>query len=261
MPEGPEVRRESQRLSSVLLDTKLTELAVISGRYLKADIAGASLVEGTCVTAVDNHGKLIHIELKTPSDSRLYIHSTLGMTGWWSQDISKYDRFALLGDSPIIFHDPRNFGTIKVVQRSEHLKKLKSLGPDFSKADLDTFDDLRTGVLERIERYGSKQTIGQALLDQRIFCGIGNYLRADALYLAGISPHLNAKGLEIERLEKLIFNCGLVSAAAYEDISPVGLQRPYHHVAYHRPRSLRGNPIISEQVDGRAIWWCPTEQT
>lgn len=228
---------------------------------MKAPIVGAELVSGTRVQNVSSHGKLIHISLETQTEGSLYIHSTLGMTGWWSTDLSKYVRYALLGDKPFSFHDPRNFGTIKVVDEDEHFKKLKSLGPDFSRVSLDNLNAVKIEVFERIKRFGSKQSIGEALLDQRIFCGIGNYLRADALYLSGISPHWNAKSLPDDRLETLIFNCGIVTMAAYEDISPVGLKRPYHHVAYHKSKSLRGNPIVAEMMSGRTMWWCPTEQT
>lgn len=260
LPEGPEVRREAQRLQRVLLNAKLTELSIVSGRYTRSPITGSELVPGTRVQDVSSHGKLIHIALES-QEGPVYIHSTLGMTGWWSQEKSKYIRFALLGDKSISFHDPRNFGTIKVVNQAEHSKKLKSLGPDFSRVSLDNINKVKTETSDRVRRYGSKQTIGQALLDQRIFCGIGNYLRADALYLAGISPHLNARSLPQDRLDTLIFNCGIVTMAAYEDVSPVGLKRPYHHVAYHRSKSLRGNSMLAEQVDGRTIWWCPAEQT
>lgn len=261
MPEGPEVRKEAQQLSRVILNTTLSEIAVVSGRYLKNPLFGPS-IWGSRVLDVRNHGKLLIIALEDDNGDPLYIHSTLGMTGWWSTSNSKYERLKLRGSATISFHDPRNFGTLKVVTEDEHRKKIRSLGPDFSRISQENIDTIRAEVISRIERFGTKQTIGQALLDQRIFCGIGNYLRADALYLAGINPHLNAKSLDSERLDTLIMNCGIVSMAAYQNSSPlVGVRGPYHHVAYHRSRSINGNPIISEQVDGRAIWWCPAEQT
>ena len=183
------------------------------------------------------------------------------MTGQWSVRNSKYERFELCGDKIVKFHDPRNFGTIKVVDQKEHDRKIQSLGPDYSQVTLDGIDELCQQTMARIQRFGSKQTIGQALLDQRVFCGIGNYLRADALYLSGLSPHHNAKSLDSERLETLIMNCALVSTAAYQGKSPIGANAPYHNVAYGMSQSPNGNRIIAEQVDKRSIWWCPAEQT
>ena len=262
MPEGPEVRREAQNLSNIILGTKLTEIAIVSGRYLKAPVVGASLINDAQVRGVRNHGKLIIIEAISNLNEPMYIHSTLGMTGWWAARTSRYERFELRGDKVVKFHDPRNFGTIKVVDQDGHDLKIRSLGPDYSRVTLEGIDELNQQTMARIQRFGSKQTIGQALLDQRIFCGIGNYLRADALYLTGLSPHDNAKTLDSQRLEALIMNCALVSTAAYQGRSPIaGVNGQYHNVAYGMSKSPNGNRIIAEQIDKRSIWWCPAEQT
>lgn len=62
-------------------------------------------------------------------------------------------------------------------------------GPD----PINEFDAFRTNVLGRIRNIS--KPICEVLLDQQLFNGIGNYLRAEILYRACISPFVNASEL------------------------------------------------------------------
>jgi formamidopyrimidine-DNA glycosylase len=240
--------------------TQISKLNVISGRYVKTPIVDSERLIDCVIERVFNHGKLIVFDLRTGTDHDLYIHSTLGMTGWWGENQSRYARFETDGTRKIVFNDLRNFGTIKIVDSTGNWAKLKQLGPDLGQISIDALPTIHAEIEKRLARYGKKQTIGEALLDQRIFCGIGNYLRADALYLSGLSPHRAATALQARELEALVNNCCIVTLASYENRSPIGLKRPYHHLAYGRRLSPTGQQIIGEQLNGRTIWWSPTEQ-
>ena len=78
-------------------------------------------------------------------------------------------------------------------------KKLASIAPDIMDMKIEVFTDI-------INRYPNK-LIGLALMNQKIISGIGNYLRADILWMAKVSPFRHIKDLEstdINRIYKSI---------------------------------------------------------
>ena len=48
------------------------------------------------------------------------------------------------------------------------------------------------------------KTIAEFLMDQSMCAGIGNYLKAEILYDAAISPHRIVKSLDSEEFNKLL---------------------------------------------------------
>jgi formamidopyrimidine-DNA glycosylase len=57
--------------------------------------------------------------------------------------------------------------------------------------------------------------IGIVLLDQKNISGIGNYLRADCLWLAKISPFRKVKDLSVGDLKKLFYSVRLLIWGSY----------------------------------------------
>ena len=86
-------------------------------------------------------------------------------------------------------------------------EKIKDLGPDL-------LDDRITYEIfkDRFNIYKTKypnRPIGLILLDQSFVSGIGNYLRADILYLSKISPYriiINISKSELKKLYKISYN-------------------------------------------------------
>ena len=134
MPESAEVRRLTADLQDVVGQT-ITDAEIISGRYLRTPIVGFDTLVGKRITAIRCKGKLIYFDFEAEDGSTSHALSTLGMTGWWQQfrRIFKYGRSArfclALGQLRLVFNDTRNFGTFKLVDRAELLKKLNELGP------------------------------------------------------------------------------------------------------------------------------------
>jgi formamidopyrimidine-DNA glycosylase len=110
-------------------------------------------------------------------------------------------------------------------------------------------------LVARARKFGKKHTVATALLDQRIFCGVGNYIRADACYTAKIDPRLPLSSLDEGELHRLFRSCGEVAAAAYMEPAR------FVNTCYQRKTSPKGNPIESYvDATGRTMWWCPAEQ-
>jgi formamidopyrimidine-DNA glycosylase len=238
---------------------KATE--VVSGRYTRKPIPGFSRLVGYTLAGVFCKGKLIAMDLQPPDGSlspQLYALSTLGMTGEWVVATltrgrslrPKHVRLAIkLHDVELQLHDSRNFGTFKLVSKAGLSKKLAELGPDIAKHDLAPPE-----LFDRLARYAKKKTIAEAMLDQRIFCGVGNYMRADALYNAQIDPRVPALDLSRQQLGQLWADSHIVANRAYFEPS-------YQSPCYGRRADAFGSPIESYQDSGnRTVWWCPTIQ-
>lgn len=198
MPEGPEVRVITDQLNKLFSKITLgcTGIEILGGRFLKKQ--EPSIIKfnkvlkeskrPAYIKGVYCKGKFIYFEL-SHLNLPVYFFSTLGMTGEWSKERNKHSSLALHldsvgGSSTLYFNDIRHFGTFKVGTKKDLEKKLKKLGPDMLSAPC-SFDEFKSKIL----MVGKNKTICQILMDQGIFSGIGNYIKCEALYRSGISPH------------------------------------------------------------------------
>jgi formamidopyrimidine-DNA glycosylase len=143
---------------------------------------------GLKLKSINNYGKFIYWQFV---DSDIVLFNTLGMTGWWEFDNMTHNNINIIfeDNTNIFFNDPRNFGNIILSNTTELNKKLNQLGADiFNKNDLGKF-------IDRLDRKRNDTMIATALLDQKVAAGCGNYLRAEALYIAKISPFREIKDL------------------------------------------------------------------
>ena len=98
------------------------------------------------------------------------------------------------------FYDQLSFGTLKVIEhRAELEKKLKELGADM--LDETTGIEVFTKALRKGTNKG--KMIGNVLVNQKVISGVGNYLRADGLWLARISPFRKVGELSDMELETI----------------------------------------------------------
>ena len=129
MPEGAEVRKYGQSLAEKVSGATLTSVNIVSGRYTKKLPEG---FESFCnqlpasVVGVGVHGKFLYWILANDT----YIHSSLGMTGHWTDQKADHVRVEFVTSRGIIrYSDQRNFGTLKFTTGKRTLiEKLESLG-------------------------------------------------------------------------------------------------------------------------------------
>lgn len=268
MPEAAEVRQLTTKLSSVVGEA-IIDADVLSGRYTRKPIAGLSKLHGFRIGGVACKGKLLFFKLEHATSSMmptLYALSTLGMAGWWehqapSLPTPKYARLRLSlargGElTYLYFVDPRNFGTFKLATSAGLNAKLAELGPDILEHAA-----IPTSAIDRLQRYGRKKTIAEVMLDQRIFCGVGNYLRADGMYQAGIDPRTPALELSRRDLGYLWHYTHVVANAALYDRGVGGFTSFFVNPCYGRKVDNHNNLIESyEDRNGRTVWWCPAKQ-
>ena len=202
MPEGPEVLLTSQMINHALAGKKITDIIILSGRYAKdppkgyidLDIANSYPM---ILNRVRSKGKFMWFSLRTCAGSRLYIWNTFGMTGSWSFNETKHSRLMIkFKKYSLFYNDSRNFGTFIFDNSKQKLRnKLKTIAPDFLKSN--------SVVIENIMKYD--KPIVELLMDQKkIGSGIGNYLAAEILFQAKISPYRIGSSFTREELEELL---------------------------------------------------------
>ncbi|MBB6334908.1 Fpg/Nei family DNA glycosylase [Schaalia hyovaginalis] len=124
--------------------------------------------------------------------------------------------------------------------------------------------------------HAKKRAIGEIVMDQSIIAGVGNIYRADALFLAGISPHRKGANVSVKRLKELwVLICDLMNrglaAGRLETMDPdeapdpplEGDEEASRWYVYHRtgrPCLRCGTPIREALMQNRRLFWCPSCQ-
>lgn len=238
IPEGPEVRTIGDELNRFVGMT-IREAFVISGRYARGSLDLSKMINAQIMRVIVK-GKLLAFVLSSNEEVFAAL-STLGMTGEWCAVHAPFTRIELTltgaGEQTLYFNDPRNFGTFKVVSYTEMRRKFAELGPDImtSKNMWGTiaFPDFKA----RIARFGKTLTLAEGLLDQRIVSGAGNYIRADAMFLARMSPHRPISGLSDDELRLIWHAMHTIAVSSYANVHPEDMVNPdrrFEHLCYGR---------------------------
>ena len=267
IPEGPETKRTAEGLARAMTNKTIANVEILSGRYTKTSPSGIEDFRTSLpikVVGAGCHGKFIFALCSEES----YIWSTLGMTGYWNADGSKYARirFDFSDGTSIHYNDMRNFGTLKFVKgKHEMIKKLKTLGPDMLAQDVPTAV-FREALMKRPD-----WSIAKALMKQSLVCGVGNYIKADSLWLAKISPKRKVKDITdiefadlcdaIKRVMRTSYDTGGATIASYQSFDDEPGTYTQQMVVYGQKQDPEGNEVIREKTDdGRTTHWVPLVQ-
>jgi endonuclease-8 len=249
VPEGDTIHRAARRLGAALLD-KPIELADAPNPRSPLHHRAQEL-QGETLERVEARGK----HLLAHFSGGLVLHSHLGMHGRWR--ISADGRLPY-GKPWLVLASGRAVAAqtggqiLRLVSesRARNDPGLMQLGPDPLRHGFDA-----EVVAERLRTAAAGREVGDALLDQRIVAGIGNAIRNEACFQAGISPWRRVEDLEPEEAERLI--------RENERVMRISLRRG------RRPRSIyRGTREACPRCGGkihsrgqgdanRMAYWCP----
>ena len=277
MPEILEVFVTSSYLDNKLKNKILSSIKILSGRYKSSKF---NLDLPVKIIRVKSIGKFIWFEL----DNNKYILNTLGLTGMWSFKKNKYSRIKFSGpEFNLYYSDMRNFGTVKISSKKDLDKKINKLSPSI----LDNFTDRE--FYTRIMNYKNKQDyIIEALMNQEsgLGSGIGNYLSAEILYRAKMSPYTRIKDITrmrsnklseaIKYIIKIIYLTGdmkyldddldkyLVKLRKKFKLYPgvlVNTSKIFEYQVYKLKRDKDDHDIVGDKIiTGRTTYWCPDVQ-
>ncbi len=204
MPEGPEVRRYALQLQNALEGRELVAFTARNKGAKAWLLEHSARVLGRKIERIRSHGK----HLYGVFEGEIGFHSHLMMWGrWWvhgpdeNPEIDRRERARIVTPNATAILTSAPVFEIFEGDPYQEIDNLKTLGPDILPYDGD-FDasefERRLHLPENLER-----EIGAILLNQRVLAGIGNYLRADALFLCQINPYSRVSALteaEIARL-------------------------------------------------------------
>jgi len=215
MPEGPEVRKYADALDAVLTGRAIVSFEARTKDARKWLHENEHLLIGRRVERVISHGK----HLLGYIEDDFFFHSHLMMWGRWQtfglaelpqKDRRERARIVVEGGAAILLSAP-----IFNVGEGDPYKKieiLSTLGPDalpyrgrFHRAEF----------LRRLSEH-ENETIGAALLNQRIVAGLGNYLRAEILFACKVNPWLTVGELTQRKLNCLSKTIPRLTRDAYE---------------------------------------------
>jgi formamidopyrimidine-DNA glycosylase len=302
MPEIVEVRKYVAFIRKHTHNNMVKEINIINGRYKKhGPFEGYKKYVKDLplkIKEVNSKGKFIYFIFE--NDTVLF--NTLGLSGGWvysktslnsqpgfvhpkigeflnTNDVEKYHATSLkhcnvefkLNEGYLYFFDTLSYGTMKLTTMEDLEKKLGKIGPDL--LHLDTTLDIFSQQLKTKKNLGKK--IGIVLMDQKTISGIGNYLRADCLWLAKISPHRLIKSMddmEIKELyhsiQKLIWSDYDYKYAIKNKIIDKKFKRPSDYnrdfYIYWEEEDIHGNKVKTEELyegsQKRSIFWVPSYQ-
>jgi len=269
MPEGPEVKRITTRLNQFFEGRELTTIDFYDESYrqkqVRNDVDAFVQSLPTKVKSVQCKGKFIYWTM----ENGFIIFHTLGMSGTWriQNKSPKHGRLSFERDDGKLIHyrDSRRFGTFKVLNpkigAAELTKKLdKMLGPDILNEEVSF--DLWAERFRKVNHLN----VTKAMMRQRVVAGIGNYIKAEALYIAKISPHRSVSSLSDKELKRLYDASLWVIKASYEARGatirdyelPDGTKGDYRFrfKVYSQRKDPLGNKVIKEATpDGRTTHW------
>lgn len=266
MPEGAEVKKYGEALAQKVSGTTLEEVKIISGRYTKKPPEGLDFFMNQLpgpIVGVGVHGKFLYWILSNDT----YIHSTLGMTGHWSDKQSKHTRVEFVTSRGSVYYaDQRNFGTLKFTTgKNTLISKLESLGPDMLSSEVS--DEQFVAAISKKPKW----TLAKALMDQSVVAGVGNYVKAEALWLARLSPHRVVNSLtdhevsvlnhSIQTVLRESFQNGGATLRTYKNFDGTEGQYSSRFAVYNQERDPDGNDVVKEKTDdGRTTHWVPNVQ-
>ncbi len=264
MPELPEVENARRRAETALSGHRIVEVAAIPDRIVFAGVTAArfaSSLRGRLVVKVHRKGKQLWMQL----DERPFPLFHFGMTGSFelyreAGDRPRFWKVELLMDDGVrlAMPDARRFGRIRLQDEPEHEAPLRDLGADPLLSPLSAAQ--MADLLRR-----RHAPIKAALLDQRLFAGVGNWIADEVLYQARIRPDRPASSLgpaEVRRLRASLLS--ILRRAVSVDADSDRFPRTW--LFHHRwgknalARTSRGEKIIHHTIGGRTTAWVPKRQ-
>ncbi len=272
MPEGPEVRRAADRIARAIEGKAAGEVffAFDELKHHERRLTGAT------VSAVETRGKAFLIRF---GETGLNVYAHLQLYGRWyvtkagkTPKTGRQLRFAVhntdhsawlfsASDVDVLADD--------VVEQHPYIAKL---GPDALDRSV-----TRARLMRRLtSKPFRRRSLGALYLDQGFVAGIGNYLRSEILYVAGLLPERLAGDLDADerrrladatlRLTRRSYRTGGITndAGTVKRLKAAGLTRRFYrfHVFDREGEPCFGcdAEIQRATIGGRRLYWCPSCQ-
>jgi endonuclease-8 len=271
MPEGPEIRRAADKISTVLVGQDITRVSFGLPRLRRH----AKSLQGHRVLGVETRGKA----MLTHFDHGYSIYSHNQLYGVWKvvqghrlPETSRSLRLLLQTPShSAILYSASDISLWRTEELAEH-PFLARIGPDIMNADL-TWRDVAARLAEPAF---SNRELAALYLDQAFLAGNGNYLRSEILHDARIHPRRRPKALGRGEIGRLARSTLTISRRSYQtggitlapglagSLAKLGLKREWRRFYVFgrtdQPCYRCGGTIQRSEVNTRRLYHCPACQ-
>jgi endonuclease-8 len=256
MPEGDTIHRAAAALRSALVDEKMV-------RFEAPRLVGVTPRAGRVIESVESRGK--HLEVRW--DDGVILHTHMRRSGSWHlyrtveswQQPHRHLRALIEVDGwrAVCFNAPV-VETYRVPDALRH-PGLGGLGPDLGRPDA----DLRRCV-ELLRAYDDPDaTVAEVLLDQRVFCGVGNVFRCEVLWAGQLSPFAKVSALpeaDAVRLVNVAAKVLRANLTAGRRIAVPGVKGGLAVYGRNGQRCERcGDTVACRRtgISDHVLYWCP----
>jgi formamidopyrimidine-DNA glycosylase len=259
MPEGPEIKYIKEVCLNFLLNYELVDVISNSKTVVK-------LPSKSKLINIESKGKLLILIFKD-----YYFHIHFGLTGWLVFENPSYPKYELVfkkGNDVlnVYIDDSRRFSKLQFLDEKKHLKEINKLGMDIFDIDftIDFFEKEVNKVNKKIVSF---------LLEQNKFCGIGNYIKNESLYIAKINPNHNTSDLDNSDIKNLYDAIKFCAFSNFVDLvknnkdlkinkdelnrfkKESKLEVPYNYRVYQQEKDPLGHKVIKKDISGRKTFY------
>jgi formamidopyrimidine-DNA glycosylase len=282
MPEGPEVAYISHEMHKAIHGKKLQGIRILKGRYITHGPPAhykefQNALPLTC-ESVKNKGKVIFISFS----GGWTVIVKLGLTGWlyttdiphWKPDYKNvlfyFSNNQSIESSPsshtMTFTDVRSYGTLTFTKDHTLVEK------EHAKLGLYIMDASTTWPVfwKAVQAITTKKSINGETIEnlvtdqQKLVCGIGNYLKAEVFYMAKIAPMRKVATMSEKELHSLFKAMKKKTAqmikALYREKTHPGTYFNSMKI-YKQDKDPFGNEVKKyKTLTGRTTHWVPAVQ-
>lgn len=259
MPEGPEIRRAADSLEAAIKGKPLTDVwfAFPGLQHFAAELIGCT------VSHIETRGKALLTHFS--NGKTMYSHNQLYgvwrvMAAGQTAETTRVLRVRLeTADKAILLYSASDIAILTAEELAAH-PFLQRVGPDVLDMSL-TPEHVKARLLS--PRFCRRQ-FSALLLDQAFLAGLGNYLRVEILWFAGLAPQHKAANLNEAQLDTLARAMLDIPRLSYQTRGRVDESR--HHGAlfsfnvFHRDGEACercGGIIEKTTLSSRPFYWCP----
>ena len=254
VPEGDTIHRTAAALRTALVGRP-------TRRFDAPRLFGPKPAPGRVVELVEAHGK--HLEIRW--DDGLVLHTHMRMSGSWHLYRVGEPWQRPQGQARVVIQVPEwvavcfNAPVVETYRELNTQRHPRSgrLGADLVSA---TIPELENAARMLYGYHDRELLVSEALLDQHLFCGVGNVYRSEVLWATQISPFAKIGALEPADCKQLITTAARLLRGNLRAGEPRSL------MAYGRngqPCQRCGDTLRVRRVgdQARVLYWCAGCQT
>jgi len=288
MPEGPETADTARKLNAKLQNLYLIRIKY-SDNYKSRDKYNHSIEKDLPlkIEEIFTKGKRINFLCENPKNQGSVFVWFFAMTGRlcfehrgnpliemiFNKNKKDNKKYSEDDDISLYYEDSRKLGFMKYAIYENEIEEIyKDVGPDFllGEVDFEYFSKIISNP-----RIKNKE-IGELLILNSYFSGIGNYLRAEILYASKVSPFRRLESLTDKEIKKIYDNIIKILNESLEKggmsfrdyLDPFGKEGEFTCKVYGQKKDPKGNKVVSEKIgtppkgkdSRRSVHWVPEIQ-